>query len=233
MNRLTKNIPHVFTLGNLCLGVLAIQHILTENNTVPVVHYFVLLAAFFDLLDGFLARLLKVSSPLGGQLDSLADLVTFGVLPMFIYAQYVEDTTLQYLLLLVPTCSAIRLAVFNLSDDQNGSFKGISTTAHGLFVAFLPLLFYRNDGHLFGFQINEYFVVGIAIFFSFLMVSKLRMVSLKFTNSNFSDNWERYLLIFAVVALVGWLKVAALPWAMLIYILLSVFGRLKQMKGKN
>lgn len=233
MRRLRKNIPHAFTLGNLCLGVLAIQHVLQGDSIPPTVHYFVLLAAFFDLLDGLLARALKVTSPLGGQLDSLADLITFGVLPMFIYAQFVEDITLRFLLLLVPICSAIRLAVFNVSDDQDGSFKGISTTAHGIFVAFLPLLFFQQQGHFLGFESNQYIVTSMALFFSFLMVSKLRMISLKFSNTKFSDNWERYLLIASVVALVAWLEVAALPWAMLVYLLLSVFSHLKWMKSKK
>ncbi len=230
MRRLRKNIPHAFTLGNLCLGVLAIQHILQGNNTPPTVHYFVMIAALFDLLDGLLARALKVTSSLGGQLDSLADLITFGVLPMFIYAQWVEDTPLRYLLLLVPICSAIRLAIFNESDDQGGSFKGISTTAHGIFVAFLPILFYENQNHFMAFEINSYIITTIAVFFSFLMVSKLRMISLKFSNTKFSDNWERYLLIFSVVGLVAWLGVRAAPFAMLVYILLSVYSHLKWAK---
>ena len=115
MSWIKKNIPNLFTLGNLCLGVLAIQQILTKpENSEPVVHLYVFLAAFFDLLDGAVARALKVSSKLGVQLDSLADLITFGVLPTLIYSSMYPIQGWGYLILLVPACSAIRLAVFNI-----------------------------------------------------------------------------------------------------------------------
>ena len=119
MNWIVKNIPNFFTLLNISLGVLAINVMLTSDpSEAPVIHYYVFAAGLCDLLDGLLARKLKVQSDFGLQLDSLADLITFGVLPFFIYSHYVPLTNTGYLLLLVPICAAIRLAIFNIDDDQ-------------------------------------------------------------------------------------------------------------------
>lgn len=229
MSWIKKNIPNLFTLGNLCLGVLAIQHILTKGeNSEPIVHYYVFLAAFFDLLDGAVARALKVSSKLGVQLDSLADLITFGVLPTFIYASMYPIEGWGYLILLVPACSAIRLAVFNISEDQKTSFKGISTTAHGLFVSTLPIIVWQG-GNFFAQSLEElrHIWVIIAVFFAYLMVSPLRMISLKFEGFSFRANWEKYVLILTCLTLVILMQYQAAPWIMIAYLLLSVISNFK------
>jgi CDP-diacylglycerol--serine O-phosphatidyltransferase len=224
MKWIIKNIPNLFTLTNLVLGVLAIEHILSApEGSEPKVHYFVFAAAFCDLLDGALARALKVPSKFGVQLDSLADLVTFGVLPTFIYASYFPIEGWGYLILLVPVCSAIRLAIFNISDNQSAVFKGISTTAHGLFVSALPIVIY-NQSSYFGQTLHEesYWFIVLAVFFSFLMVSPMKMISLKFKGFTFRHNWEKYTLLLSTIPLVAVFRFDSAPYLMMLYLLLSL-----------
>lgn len=223
MHWIKKNIPNLFTLANLSLGVLAI-HELTSNNSsdAPIVHYYIFLAAFFDLFDGLLARKLKVESSFGVQLDSLADLITFGIAPTFIYAKYVGFEGWGLLLLLVPICSAIRLAIFNTSSDQKTSFKGISTTAHGLFAATVPVIVYSDSGFLANaVSANNLWVVVIAVFFSALMVAPIHMISLKFQGFSFTRNWPKYALILISIGLIAVLGFESAPWVLILYLLMS------------
>lgn len=233
MNWVKRNIPNLFTLGNLTLGVLAIKQIIESTpGEEPTVHYYVFLAAFFDLLDGAIARALKVQSKLGVQLDSLADLITFGVLPAFIYASIFNLEGWGYLILLVPICSAIRLAVFNISDDQKTSFKGISTTAHGLFVSTLPIIIYQGDSY-FAQSLAQmpYIIVIMAVFFSYLMVSPLRMISFKFDGFGFAHNWEKYVLLVSALFLAVAMAFQSAPWIMMIYLLLSIIINFRKSSG--
>lgn len=235
MNWIKKNIPNLFTLANLCLGVLAIENILhSDQNQAPTVHYFVFAAAFFDLLDGAIARALKVPSKFGLQLDSLADLVTFGVLPTFIYSSIFGLQGWGMLILLVPACSAIRLAIFNISDDQGGTFKGISTTAHGMFVSVLPIIIWEGNSY-FAQSIAEmnYLLVAMAIFFSYLMISPLRMISLKFKGFDIKNNWEKYILIASSLVLAITMKYQAAPCIMMVYLLLSIIINFKKIGNKS
>lgn len=235
MRWLVKNIPNFFTLLNLSLGVLAINIVLTSNSSdAPVIHYYVLAAGLCDLLDGLLARKLKVQSEFGLQLDSLADLITFGVLPMFIYASYVPLEGWGLLLLLVPICSAIRLAIFNIDDSQKTVFKGISTTAHGLFAALLPIIIYNNIGWVGSFlKDNPESLLIIAVFFSWLMVSPVRMISLKFNDWSLKLNWQRYVLILSSLIFVLVFGYESAPFIMLFYILLSVAGNFQSHSDKT
>ncbi len=230
-----KNIPNLFTLMNLSLGVMGIHLILTSDPGIePTIHYFIFAAAFFDLFDGLLARKLNVTSEFGVQLDSLADLITFGVLPTFIYAQYVALEGWGLLLLSVPICSAIRLALFNTDSSQTTSFKGISTTAHGLFVGVLPVVLYHKSTW-FGeyFAGNELAIGALALFFSLLMVSPFRMLSFKFKNLLFKDNWERLLLILVSLVLVVLWQYDAAPYIMIIYIGLSFTSYFKGVSSNS
>lgn len=235
MNWIKRNIPNLFTLGNLTLGVLAIKQIIeSAPGEEPTVHYYVFLAAFFDLLDGAIARALKVQSKLGVQLDSLADLITFGVLPAFIYASISHLEGWGYLILLVPICSAIRLAVFNISDDQKTSFKGISTTAHGLFVSTLPIIIYETNSY-FAKSLAQmpYILIVMAAFFSYLMVSPLRMISLKFDGFGIKQNWEKYILLVSALLLAITLGFQSAPWIMMVYLLLSIIINFKKSSGTS
>lgn len=222
--KLIKFIPNLFTLGNLCLGVLGIQILLNgDQSQLRDVALLIFIAAGLDFFDGFSAKQLKAQSAIGAQLDSLADLITFGLLPGFIYRELLAGSDLQLLYLLVPVCSAWRLAKFNTSTDQKDSFKGISTTAHGLFVATLLIISSAPKtmfDEVFGKEIT---ILTLVVFFSILMISNLRMISLKFSDFSINGNWDRYLMIFATITLVIVLGWSAAPFAMLLYLVLSSY----------
>lgn len=219
-----KCIPNLFTLANLSLGVIGI-YLMNADKTAEIewVTYCVLLAAVFDFFDGFLAKALNARSPIGAQLDSLSDLITFGVLPGFIYFHLLADKEWAILLLIVPICSAWRLAKFNVGGDQTDSFKGISTTAHGIYVATLiPIINYPQTG-IDIWLMEDWSILVLAIGFSLLMISNLKMLSLKFTNYAFGANWDRYLLVLGTLIFMviwGW---SAAPFAMALYLLLSLY----------
>ena len=221
---LIKFIPNLFTLGNLALGILGIGGLLTNSIEIVEVSYMVLLAAVLDFFDGFLAKALKAQSESGAQLDSLADLVTFGVLPGFIYWYLTPSIEFNCIALLVPICSAWRLAKFNVDTEQTYSFKGISTTAHGIFVATIPLFISTPSTIIDEFLNTELHLIVISVLFSFLMISNIRMISLKFSDFSFSNNWDRYvLLLTALVAIIlfGW---SASPFILIIYLALSLYN---------
>lgn len=219
-----KFIPNFFTLANLALGVIGIYWI-NGNDTVQIewVTYCVLLAAVFDFFDGFLAKALNARSAIGAQLDSLADLITFGVLPGFIYFHLLADKEWAALLLLVPICSAWRLAKFNVGGDQTESFKGISTTAHGIFVSTLLLLTSYPQTSIDLWLKEDLSLLILAVGFSLLMISNLKMVSLKFSNYALGANWDRYLLILGTLIFILIWSWSAAPFAMALYLLLSLY----------
>lgn len=223
---LIKFIPNLFTLGNLALGVLGIGGLLTGSLEVQQVSYMILLAAVLDFFDGFLAKALKAQSEIGAQLDSLADLVTFGVLPGFIYWHLAPNIEWNWIVVLVPLCSAWRLAKFNVDTDQTDSFKGISTTAHGIFVATIPLFIAASDTFLDEFLNTELHLLVLSIVFSLLMISNIRMISLKFSTFSVRANWDRYvLLLTALVSIIilGW---SASPFILILYLALSLYNHL-------
>src|SRR5690242_18766414 len=137
-----KHIPNVLTCGNLLCGCLGIIFCL-ENRAVPIA-YFVWVAGIFDFFDGFTARWLKVTSPIGKELDSLADMVSFGLLPSLVMYKMIEACTtnvyLPYTALMIAVCSALRLAIFNIDETQHDSFKGLNTPANTIFITGLPFL---------------------------------------------------------------------------------------------
>lgn len=226
--KIIKFIPNLFTLGNLALGVLGIWLILTEPTKIEWVSYMILGAAILDFLDGFMAKILKAQSPIGAQLDSLADLVTFGVLPGFIYWTLSPQITWNWVLLLVPLCAAYRLAKFNVNDDQGEAFKGISTTAHGLFAATIPFFIKNPTNGLDAWLSQELVLTCMAIFFSILMVSDLRMISLKFKNTSFNENWDRYALLLLSAVFIALFSWSSAPLIMMLYLSLSLYGHIKK-----
>jgi len=229
--KLIKFIPNLFTLGNLCLGVLGIFLLLTNGvDDISTISYFIFIAAIFDFLDGLLAKVLNAKTEIGGQLDSLADLITFGLLPGFIYWHLAKDVEWNYVLLLVPACSAWRLGKFNTSLDQTDSFKGISTTAHGIFVAALLMLSLYPQSQLDVLLIEPNTVVFMAIFFSILMISNLRIISLKMSSLDFRQNWDRFLLIIGGVTLAIIYSWSSAPLIMILYLMLSI---IKQYTSKQ
>src|SRR5687768_10938515 len=175
-----KHIPNFLTCCNLvcgCFGVI----FLFEDRDIPTA-YFVWAAGVFDFFDGFAARLLKISSPIGKELDSLADMVSFGLLPaLFMYTQLefeVPFSFLPYIGLLIAVCSALRLAIFNLDETQSDSFKGLPTPANTFFITGIPFL----SAPMFDFIHTPTALISITIIFSLFLVSRFELFALKFKN---------------------------------------------------
>lgn len=219
---LKAQFPNFITLLNLLSGVLGILWVL--EGQVVYGAYFVVLSAGFDFLDGFVARLLKVQSEMGKELDSLADVVSFGVLPgMLLYSltkAQTDSQILPYLTLIVPLLSAYRLAKFNLDTRQSDRFIGLPTPANALLLSTLPHLV----GHwpeLAPWVTNPIALVVFAWAASLLLVSKLPLIALKFKNSSFADNTYRYILLFFGAFCFAWLQFAGIPLIISAYLLLS------------
>jgi CDP-diacylglycerol--serine O-phosphatidyltransferase len=224
-----KFIPNFITLLNLLSGVISIY--LAFSGNIIIASALVIAASVFDFFDGFTARLLKAYSEVGKQLDSLADLVSFGVAPSFILhrlihynltgveGQYgdVLSFILVYSPLLIPLFSAYRLAVFNVDEKQTTSFLGLPTPATGIFLASLAFVFEAK-----GFFISAHWVVICSMVLAFMMVSNVPMLSLKFKNLNFNENKFRFILIGCAIILAIWLQVLSIPLIIIVYILLSL-----------
>ena len=207
-------IPHALTLGNLlsgCIGILLFPQW-------PAA-WFVWISCLFDFSDGFAARLLRVTSPLGKQLDSLADVVSFGLLPALLMQallkEFYGEGLIPYLSLLIVCCAAWRLAVFNIDDAQHDSFRGLPTPANALFITGLP--FFAD----LGWRIPGPALIVICIIFSFLMVSPIRLFSLKFTDFSMRKNKLQLTFLFLAVLSTVILKFAAIPFVILLYIVAS------------
>lgn len=187
--------------------------------------YCIFIAAVFDFLDGFAARLLRVSSEIGKQLDSLADLVTFGVLPAFILFQLIQTQTsseyLPFAAFMIGIFSAIRLAKFNIDERQSDRFIGVPTPANALLIATLPFLIQRFGASV-SFLENPYVLVLLAVIMSLLLVAELPLIALKFKTKGWKGNEFRFILIglggLFLVSL-GW---AGVPLLIITYIVLSV-----------
>ncbi|WP_113925899.1 CDP-diacylglycerol--serine O-phosphatidyltransferase [Cognataquiflexum aquatile] len=217
-----QHIPNALTSLNLAAGMAGILFVL--DGQLEFGAYMVFLAAVFDFLDGFVARILKVSSEIGKQLDSLADMVTFGVLPAFILFSMIEYQTenqyLPYVAFLVGIFSALRLAKFNIDVRQSDRFIGVPTPANALLISTLPFL--AEESEFFGGLLSNPFVlVGIGVVMSFLLVAELPLIALKFKDFSFSKNIFRYLVIaFSLISLIIF-GIAGIPFAIIVYIALS------------
>lgn len=208
------NIPNAFTCANLLCGGLGLVAVM--NNSAPAA-YFVWAGCLFDFLDGSVARWLRVSSPLGKELDSLADVVTFGALPsLCLYKMMEADSEgmsgLPYVALSLLVFSAIRLAVFNLDESQQTDFRGLPTPANALFIT--SLCYFPEWVPVY----NHSVLAGISLLFSYFLVSPIRLMSLKFNNFKWKDNKIRFTFLALSVLLLCIAMQGALPWIILMYL---------------
>lgn len=221
--KIKSHIPNTLTLLNLFSGVMGIIWVLDGQLFYGA--YFVLIAAGFDFFDGFVARLLKVQSEIGKELDSLADVVSFGVLPGIILFVMVRDQSelswLPYLTLIVPMLSAYRLAKFNLDSRQSDRFIGLPTPANALFISALPHLAMEME-FIGGFLASPWVIVGTAWVFAILLISELPLIALKFKNFKIGDNKMRFALIGIGLVSFSWMQLAGIPLLILAYIALSI-----------
>jgi len=248
---MTKHIPNIFTLLNLFLGCIAIVYALQTDSFLIRVNedysssfnipekltyasVFIFIAAVVDFLDGFVARLFKATSELGKQLDSLADVVSFGVAPGVILYQLLRiaymkeedglDTSILYLLpaFLYACAGAYRLGRFNLDTTQSTGFKGVPIPAAGLVVASFPLILHNADSFINEWLVNKWVLYAVILVLSALMISTIPMMALKFKNFGLKDNLPKLiLLVVAIVAAIflGWI---AVPLVFIVYIILSL-----------
>jgi CDP-diacylglycerol---serine O-phosphatidyltransferase len=216
-----KHIPNLLTSANLVCGCIGIVFCFEGDMEMSV--YLIWLAMLFDFSDGFAARLLKVSSPIGKELDSLADMVTFGLLPSMMLFQLLKghaDNYIPYLAFLVAVFSALRLAKFNIDENQQTVFIGLPTPANALFLSSLIFVFEKYP--LFN---NMWIIIAITIIFSLLLVAPFKLLALKFKNYTWVDNTPRYLFLILSVVLLILFKLIALPLIILSYIIISLFTR--------
>ena len=233
-----KHIPNLITLINLFCGCIAVVFVSQENFLMAFC--MVSLGIFFDFFDGFFARLFKVSSPLGLQLDSLADMVTSGVVPGLVMykmladiqenqSQYnlTEDTyymgVVPYLGFLITLASCYRLAKFNIDTRQTDSFIGLPTPANALLIMSIPMIQFHSEFEwLVDFLSNPYVLVGVTVLSSYLLNAEIPLFSLKVK----SFSWEKYkmqvvFLILSLILIVS-LEFIAIPIIILLYVILSV-----------
>jgi CDP-diacylglycerol--serine O-phosphatidyltransferase len=224
-----KHIPNAITCLNLFSGCLAL-YFAFEGQLVYTA-YLVGIAAVFDFLDGMVARVMKAYSEIGKQLDSLADMVSFGVVPgtvMFMLLQRADAAFLgmsadmvAFFGFLITIFSALRLAKFNIDTRQTTSFIGLPTPACTLFVASLPLILEFGDLVHYEIILNPWVLLVLTVLLSFLLVAELPLFALKFTNLKWQDNSMRFIFLGLSVILAALLKFAAIPLIIVLYILLS------------
>ena len=229
-----KHIPNFLTLLNLLSGCMAIVAI--SGGELVQASWWIILAAIFDLLDGLMARLLDATSEIGKQLDSLADVVSFGVAPGFILYSLIGNTSIAsfnnsdaytvwaYAGFLIPAFAALRLAKFNIDDEQKYDFKGLPTPVTALFVLSIPIALNCEMiviPWLNSFYSNPWALIGISLALSALMISPLKLFSLKFRSIQWKHNRARVIIIVTGLALFFSFRFASVPFIIILYILLS------------
>jgi CDP-diacylglycerol--serine O-phosphatidyltransferase len=240
-----KHIPNFLTCCNLFCGCLGIIYAFDDTGLIfggykyqnlIICSQLIFLACLFDFFDGFAARLLKVSSPIGKELDSLADVVTFGVLPGLILFKLIyhsisyqdwwylrEYSTLPYIGLIIPIFSALRLAKFNIDTRQSDSFIGVPTPANAILIASFPIILNQDKfSILIDLLTNPFWLIAIAFVMSFLLVAELPLFALKFKNFKWAYNQIRFSFLIASLLLIIILTWTAIPLIIILYILLSV-----------
>jgi CDP-diacylglycerol--serine O-phosphatidyltransferase len=241
-----KHIPNLFTLMNLFSGMIAV--IMAATDELVLAALFVFLGIFFDFFDGFFARKFNVEGELGKQLDSLADVVTSGVVPgiimfqMMLYAakgqwfmelsceignwRDYQDTYYYFLPfsgLFITLAAAYRLANFNIDERQTSSFIGLPTPAFSIFVVSLPLILYYSGNSFFNELLQNFYVLlGITILGCYMMNAEIPLFSLKFKNYGWKGNETKYLFLLGTLVMLVTLQTVAIPLTILYYVLLSV-----------
>ena len=228
-----KYIPNSITCLNLFCGCLAIYF--SFSNNLVYAAYLVGLAALFDFLDGMLARVLKAYSEIGKQLDSLADMVSFGVVPGVMMFHLIAGsisgqttylglpaTVFPFLGFIITIFSALRLAKFNIDTRQTTSFIGMPTPACSIFVSSLPLILSNDSFNASSIILNPGVLAGLTLLLSYLLVAEIPLFALKFKNLSWKDNSIRFIFVLIAAALGIALNFTAIPFIIALYILLSI-----------
>ena len=230
-----NHIPNIITLFNMLSGILSIYAVM--NGDIELAAYLIFVAAIFDFFDGLAAKLLNAKSAMGAELDSLADVVSFGVAPGFILFHMLNIShgqpgntadsfnILPFIAFVVPAFGALRLAKFNVDTEQSSSFKGLPIPANAILIASLPLIrtfLYEEQSFFYMIVTNSYFLLAIAIIGSLLMVSRFPMFALKFEGFSFKRNMTKYIFLGISLILLIFLQVVAIPFIILLYLFISL-----------
>jgi CDP-diacylglycerol--serine O-phosphatidyltransferase len=232
-----RNLPNALTCGNLlcgCIGVVEAFH-----NNLLLSCGLIGVALIFDFFDGFLARILGVTSPIGKDLDSLADMVTFGLLPAIIVYQLLMESIPDllgiwkaYPAFLIAIFSAIRLAKFNNDPRQSDSFIGVPTPANAMMIASLPVIVQTHETWK-PFIINTNNLLILTVVMSYLLVMEMPLLALKFKSFGWNGNAYRYTFLGLSLLLILLLQIVAIPVILIIYILLSALNNFSKVSGKD
>jgi len=222
-----KHIPNLLTISNLICGCIALYF--TFHNNLVFAAYLIGLAAIFDFMDGAAARLLKVSGPMGKELDSLADMVSFGVVPGSVVFHLLEASSLStysFIALAIPSFSAYRLAKFNIDERQSESFIGLPTPVNCLiFISFPLISTFHADSFIASIIEMPEVLIGLTIILSLTLVSEIPLFALKFKNLKFADNKLRFVFIGLAILLLALLQFSAIPLIVILYLILSLVFR--------
>lgn len=231
-----KHIPNLITLCNLFCGCVAVGMAVTGQF--GAAGLFVALGIFFDFFDGFFARLLHVKSEIGLQLDSLADMVTSGVVPGIVMCKMLSmsnavwimpsplNVVVIYLGFLITLGSAYRLAKFNIDSRQTSGFIGLPTPANTLFILSLPLILeYQPIPFLALALTNTWFLLGITLLSTYALNAEIRLFALKFKDYSFANNKVKYVFLGLSALLLIALKLIAIPLIIILYVVLSLLKK--------
>ena len=246
-----KNIPNIFTCLNLFSGCIAVVMIFRDqlevaSNRLVMAAYLVIVAVVFDYLDGFMARKLNVHSPIGKDLDSLADVITFGLVPgaimyrllqlsdpSLIYANGNFLRIFQFFPFIITVFSALRLAKFNVDKRQSESFIGLPTPANTLIIIAFPLILQHDHFHLTGLILNPYFNVISCVVLSYLLIAEIPLFALKFKTFAWKKNRYQYVLLGSSLFLFLIFKFVSIPLIILLYIFLSIISNIRASLKKS
>ena len=230
-------IPNLITSANFVSGLFAVYLAISNPSNLYIPALLIILSSIFDFFDGFVARLLKVTSEFGKQLDSFADALSFGIVPAFIMFQMIKSTTiandyLPFVSFIIALFSVFRLAVFNITD-QKYEFSGLPTPAFAILVASIPLSL-KWSSFLFNLKFvnqlytNLLFLISVTLIFSFLLISRIKMIALKFSNFSFKNNILKYNLIIVSLLLIIFFQFQALFFVIVLYIIFSIIVNYKK-----
>ena len=229
--QIKKHVPNIITLLNLFCGCIALVSIAKGDFYGGFI--FVCLGIFLDFFDGFFARLFKVSSPLGLQLDSLADMVTSGVVPGYVmysmFAMMTDNVYVPFIGFVITLGACFRLANFNIDERQTDSFIGLPTPANALFFLSLPLI--PKSMLVIELFTNLWFLIVISLLSAYIMNAEIPLFSLKIKKLNFKDNMLPMVFLFLSVLLLLFFQFTGIPLVILMYILLSIINN-KFLKAK-
>lgn len=230
MNFIKNNLANAFTLANLFSGSIAVINAIMGNYQITAIC--LILSLVLDFFDGFIARALKSNSNLGAQLDSLADMVSFGLLPGIVMYKALEPFgnqilgiefpfQIQYFGLLITLFSCLRLAIFNLDEEQTYYFKGLNTPANTILIFGLFYAFRETQNFQFLFE-NSLLLIILTILSSWLLISPLKMIAMKFKSMKLEDNYPKIALLLGAVLILIVFKTIGIPLVILYYILISL-----------